>query len=150
MNLRFKFCDLRATGLVLVLAWTFTNTLVGQSAVIDWFTLDGGGGDNVGGVYKVSGTIGQTDIGTLSGGNYIIEGGFWPGVFSVPAPVPRLFIARSGDNAVIMWSPPTPGFVLQVSDGLAPTQWMDAASGNANPTTVSANLGHRFYRLLRR
>ena len=101
MNLRFRVYHLRATGLVLALLWTLTLNLAGQSAPVDWFTLDGGGGEAIGGVYRVSGTIGQPDAGTLSGGNYVIEGGFWPGVYSVSAPVPRLFIVRSGDNAVI-------------------------------------------------
>jgi hypothetical protein len=28
---------------------------------LDWFTIDGGGGTSTGGVYAVSGTIGQPD-----------------------------------------------------------------------------------------
>ena len=38
---------------------------------IDWFTIDGGGGTSTGGVYSVSGTIGQPDAsGAVTGGNY--------------------------------------------------------------------------------
>src|SRR5437899_2475559 len=32
-----------------------------QSYSIDWFTIDGGGGTSTGGVYQVSGTVGQPD-----------------------------------------------------------------------------------------
>jgi hypothetical protein len=35
---------------------------------IDWFTIDGGGGTSTGGVFSVTGTIGQPDAGTLTNG----------------------------------------------------------------------------------
>ena len=35
---------------------------------LDWSTIDGGGGTSTGGVYSVSGTIGQPDAGAMSGG----------------------------------------------------------------------------------
>ncbi len=44
---------------------------------IPWWTVDGGGGTSLGGGFAVSGTIGQPDAGTLSGGSYTIRGGFW-------------------------------------------------------------------------
>jgi hypothetical protein len=47
---------------------------------IDWHTVDGGGGTSAGGVYTVSGTVGQPDAGKLSGGSYTLEGGFWGGM----------------------------------------------------------------------
>ena len=49
-----------------------------QNFAIDWFTIDGGGGTSTGGVYSISGTIGQPDAGpVLTGGNYSLVGGFW-------------------------------------------------------------------------
>lgn len=148
MNLRFTIYISRMNGLALALSWTFAAPLVAQNVAIDWSTTDGGGGDSTGGAYTIHSTIGQSDAGTLSGGNYVIEGGFWSGAFS--ATPPRLFIVRSGPNAVISWSPATPGFVLQASDSLAPAHWMEAPSGGTNPITVSAGLGNRYFRLLRR
>jgi hypothetical protein len=59
---------------------------------------------------------------------------------------PTLFIQRVGTNAMISWSPATPGFVLQSSPALAPAAWTDAPSGAQNPVTVAAT-GLRFYRL---
>lgn len=45
---------------------------------VDRWTVDGGGGTASGGVYSVSGTIGQPEAGGISGGGpYTISGGFW-------------------------------------------------------------------------
>ena len=45
---------------------------------LSWSTVDGGGGTfSTGGTYELGGTIGQPDAGTLSGGAYSLEGGFW-------------------------------------------------------------------------
>ncbi len=48
---------------------------------ISWHTIDGGGGTSTGGTYEVTGTIGQhdADTGQMSGGDYTLSGGFWPG-----------------------------------------------------------------------
>ena len=39
-----------------------------QSYSIDWFKIAGGGGTSTGGVYSVSGTIGQHDAGSGDAG----------------------------------------------------------------------------------
>jgi len=45
---------------------------------LSWFTVDGGGGTSSGGGYALSGTAGQPDAGVvLTGGDYILAGGFW-------------------------------------------------------------------------
>lgn len=46
---------------------------------IPWWTVDGGGGASQGGTYILTGTAGQPDAGNLSGGSYILKGGFWSG-----------------------------------------------------------------------
>ncbi|NLH16586.1 MAG: hypothetical protein GX455_08405 [Phycisphaerae bacterium] len=48
---------------------------------IPWYTIDGGGGTSIGGVYSLTGTIGQADTGVSSGGVYVNSAGFWPGNF---------------------------------------------------------------------
>jgi hypothetical protein len=40
-------------------------------------TVDGGGGSSAGGAFILSGTAGQADAGTLSGGDFTIHAGFW-------------------------------------------------------------------------
>jgi hypothetical protein len=51
----------------------------GGAFEIRWYTIDGGGGFSSGSDFELSGTIGQPDAATLSGGIYTLEGGFWPG-----------------------------------------------------------------------
>src|SRR5882672_10852243 len=72
-----RLARLAARSVALALAITALRTEA-QSFSIDWFTIDGGGGASTGGVYSVSGTIGQPDAGgPLSGGQYSLIGGFW-------------------------------------------------------------------------
>jgi hypothetical protein len=71
------------TGFKIVLLSLALTALVSRSQAqtysIDWYTIDGGGGGtSTGGVYAVSGTIGQPDAGgAMTGGNYSLTGGFW-------------------------------------------------------------------------
>lgn len=45
---------------------------------IPWHTIDGGGGTSTGGVYSVSGNLGQPDAGgPMTNGPYSLVGGFW-------------------------------------------------------------------------
>lgn len=44
---------------------------------IDWWTVDGGGGESSGGDYTLKGTVGQPDAGEAQGGDYALHGGFW-------------------------------------------------------------------------
>src|SRR3989442_15289849 len=115
---------------------------------IDWFTIDGGGGASSGGSFTLSGTIGQPDAGTLSGGNYALQGGFWPGIV-VPSTgeAPTLFIQLSGASLIILWSPTLPGFSLEQSSTLLPGSWASAPSGADNPATIPLGNGPTFYRL---
>ena len=48
---------------------------------MDWFTIDGGGALNMsGGAFSMSSTTGQPDAGLMSGGDFVLGGGFWFGV----------------------------------------------------------------------
>ena len=53
---------------------------------LSWNTIDGGGGgSSTGGEYKLAGTVGQHDAGLLmTGGDFALLGGFWPGAGSSP------------------------------------------------------------------
>jgi hypothetical protein len=123
-----------------------TPHLLAQPFGVTWFTLDDGGGTSTGGVFSVSGTIGQPDAGTMSGGSFTVVGGFWS-VASVQAIAPRLFIQRSNDVVVIWWEPATAVFVLQSSASLSPAAWTNAPSGGTNPTTVPLSGASRFFHL---
>lgn len=118
-----------------------------QGYGINWFTIDGGGSASAGGTFSLSGTIGQPDAGTLSGGSYSLAGGFW-GITALPsAGAPRLFIQYSGGLATISWTPAAASYVLQVNDTLNPASWTNAPSGIANPVNVPTTGAARFFRL---
>ena len=117
---------------------------------INWHTIDGGGGTSTGGVYSVSGTIGQPDAGgPMTNGQFSVTGGFWPLPQAVQViGAPTLTIVTAGPNqARISWSPATPGFVLQETLNLSITNWVNSASGATNPVIVPATLPTKFYRL---
>jgi len=48
---------------------------------INWWTVDGGGGQSSGGPYVLMGTAGQPDASVNVGGSYVLAGGYWtPGI----------------------------------------------------------------------
>jgi hypothetical protein len=138
------------SALLGLLTWLVPLALIGQSYSIDWSTIDGGGGTSTGGVYTVSGTIGQPDAGgPLTNGQYSVTGGFWALPVAVQvtnAPTLKIVPATPG-WATVSWVPNTPGFVLQETASLAPTNWVNSASGAANPVVVPAVQPTKFYRL---
>ena len=124
-----------------------------QNYSIDWFTIDGGGGTSTGGVYSVSGTIGQPDAGTMSGGNYSLIGGFWGAVIPVQqVGAPTLFINNLPNGSVkLQWLPNTPGFVVQEAGSLnaTPVGWSNAPTAYTNGATIPASMQTRFFRLIK-
>lgn len=121
---------------------------------IDWSTVDGGGGTSTGSVYAVSGTIGQPDAGTLSGGNYALVGGFWSIVAAIQTPgAPLLSIAKTTTNTVAVWWPsPSTGYRLQQNADPSTTSWSDvlqSPSDNGTNKIVIINppVGNLFFRL---
>ncbi len=117
---------------------------------IDWFTFDGGGGTCTGGVYAVSGTLGQPDAGgRMTNGQYAVTGGFWVLPIAVQvAGAPTLKIVPAAPGLVtISWSPNTPGYRLQETLTLSPASWTDSPSGTSNPATVPATFPSKIYRL---
>lgn len=136
------------------LAVALPVTVKGQYA-IDWFTIDGGGGTSTGGVYSVTGTIGQADAGTMSGGSYSLAGGFW-NVVAVQTPgMPQLKVSFAGPNQVIIsWPSTSTGFTLQQNSGLDTSTWNTPAENIADNGTnkfiiVNPPAGNRYYRLIR-
>lgn len=56
---------------------------------LSWSTVDGGGATfSTGGTYSLGGTIGQPDAGTMSGGAFTLDGGFWGVGGGGPTPTP--------------------------------------------------------------
>ena len=66
-------------GLVCLAMIGLASGQTGGPYVLEWSTIDGGGGTSSGGSYVLSGTIGQPDAAYSAGGQYELLGGFWPG-----------------------------------------------------------------------
>ena len=65
---------------VLMGAQWATPALAQEGYTLDWWTVDGGGATSSSTTgYALGGTIGQPDAGQLSGGDYVLGGGFWGG-----------------------------------------------------------------------
>lgn len=127
-----------------------------QNYAIDWWTIDGGGGTSTGGVYSVTGTIGQPDAGStaMTGGAYSVTGGFWA-LAAVQTPgAPLLSIARTTTNTVAVWWPsPSTDWVLQENtNSMTSMNWNDVVAtpvddGTHKTVIISPPTGNRFYRL---
>ncbi len=123
-----------------------------QPFSIDWFSIDGGSGTSTGGVYSVSGTIGQPDAGEpMTGGNYLLTGGFWS-LFAVQSPgAPLLSIERIGSAVRVFWPKPSAGFLLDQSFTVK-GPWSQVSFPYTTNTadisiTMPAPVGNKFYRL---
>jgi hypothetical protein len=124
-----------------------------QSYSIDWFKIDGGGGTSTGGVYSISGTIGQHDAGgPMSGGNYSLTGGFWA-LYSIiqTTGAPTLYITHSGNTVTVFWQA-VPGWSLQQNSNVAwPAGWSASSgvttSNGTNYWSITPPIGNLFFQL---
>jgi len=129
--------------------------LHGQTYSLEWFSLDGGGGTSTGGVYSVSGTIGQPDAGVMRGGPFTLVGGFWGIVAAVQTEgAPYLSVTRSNAAVLVSWPQPAPDWKLEWTAVLPspPNAWTlipppYLVSGTNWVFTEPVPLGNRFYRL---
>jgi len=136
-----------------VSVFSFQLSALAQTYSIDWHTIDGGGGTSTGGVFSVSGTIGQPDAGpTMTNGQYSVTGGFWAlpqAVQTEGAPTLTIAPATPG-NASISWTPATgTNWVLQECLSLTAGAWTNSPSGSTNPIVVPVVLPAKFYRLFK-
>lgn len=64
--------------------------------------------------------------------------------------VPTLVIVRAGAAQVqVLWTPDPPGWILQETWSLAPSNWTNSLSGSTNPIVVPATGPPKFYRLFK-
>jgi hypothetical protein len=124
-----------------------------QTYSIDWYKIAGGGGTSTGGVYAVSGTIGQHDAGgPMTGGNYSLTGGFWALVSVVQTPgAPTLYISHAGNIVTVYWQDVS-GWSLQQNGNLASSAGWSASGGvttvnGTNYLNLTSPTGNLFFRL---
>jgi hypothetical protein len=140
----------------IVCAALFAWNAGAQNYSIDWYKIAGGGGTSTGGVYTVSGTIGQPDASqqAMTGGNYSLVGGFWS-LLAVQTPgAPSLTIARTTTNTVaVFWPSPSTGWNLQQNtNSVSSVNWSNVTAtiqddGTTKTLIVIPPTGNRFYRL---
>ncbi|MGB7747514.1 MAG: hypothetical protein WBN75_09530 [Verrucomicrobiia bacterium] len=146
------------TGLKMVLLTLVFAALVSraqaQTYSIDWYKIAGGGGTSTGGVYAVSGTIGQHDAGgPMTGSSYSLTGGFWSLIAVVQTTgLPNLTITVVGPNSVVVSWPNTGSYTLQTNNNLNTSNWLgyggniNTANGT-NSVTITPPIGNLFFRL---
>jgi hypothetical protein len=120
-----------------------------QQYSIDWYKVSGGGGASMGGVYSVSGTVGQHDAGgPMTGGNYSLTGGFWA-LYAVQTPgAPLLTITHLGNQAIVSWPPSVTGWTLQTNANLTTLTWSKYLGTVVNnAVTNPLPHGNLFFRL---
>lgn len=145
--------------LTLAVGLAIAQGVLAQTYKIESSVIAGGGGSSTGGVYSISGTIGQHDAGRLTGGNYSLEGGFWGMVVAFQTSgAPTLKVTRSGNTVIISWPDPSTGFGLQeaaaVSSPPNTISWGNYGGNipvqNGEKTvTFTQPTGNRFFRLLK-
>ena len=140
--------SLKSLPLVLLLT-SLMGSVGAEDYQLAWFTVAGGAGTSSNGPFSISDTIGQSSVGAaMAGGPYSVTGGFWAAA-SVPA-VPELTMTASTPNtATLQWIPKSGNDVLQVTESLSPSHWVNAQSGSANPAVVPFTSSVRFYRVYR-
>ena len=135
--------------------WLTCARTMAESYTIDWSTIDGGGGTSTGGVYSVTGTIGQPDVGALSGGNFTLDGGFWGVVAAVQTPgAPWLTITLNPQlsTLTVSWPLSETPWQLQATTNLLATGsiWTECTYQTNGATCYRIEYppaGSKFYRL---
>lgn len=144
----------RFLGRQAILAGTFAMLLLGTIAVaqpftLEWTNTDGSTATSSGGDFSVTATAGQPDASSLAGGDYVLEGGFWPGLIVPSEDAPTLLIQFLEGGLTISWAPATPGFTLEMTDELGSGAWLPTADPGANPSVIVPDSAARFFRLVK-
>ena len=128
--------------------------LLAQSNSVGWSKVAGGGQTSTGGVFQVSGTIGQHDASSaMSGGNFSVTGGFWSYLDVVQTPgLPLLSIRFIAPNSAIVSWANTGSYTLQTNNNLTTTNWVAyggsvSSNGGTNSVSVTPTVGNLFFRL---
>ncbi len=140
-----------AASVVTVSLFMVPCTLQAQSGddyVISWSTIDAGGGTfSSGGSYELGGTIGQPDAFLVTGGAYVLIGGFWGGGVADNTP-PSVTISFPLDGATYPCCDPIlfEATASDAEDGdLTPSlSWissLDGAIGSGGSFTASLSTG---------
>lgn len=140
----------RAATLLAVLVAPALLSAFAQPFALESWSIDGGGGTSAGGGFSVSGTIGQPDAGTLSGGGFGLVGGF-PGFHVVPAGPMTVALQILADGRVhVTWPGAEAAWQLEAASRLGSSpDWQTVTAPGATSYTAPATGPARFFRLRR-
>ena len=141
--------------LVLVVVAIRLTPLFAQNYAINWHTVGGGGGTSSGGIYSLSGTIGQPEAGVLTGAQFELVGGFWSVLSCVQSavfPVLTVYVTTN-DAVVVAWPCSTSSsIVLQECTNIYAPDWVAPSQpivydGITKSVTIKSPAGSLFFRL---
>jgi hypothetical protein len=121
-----------------------TLSLATLNASIMWSTVDGGGGASTGGGWAFTGTSGQPDAGTLNGGAWAMQGGFWNSAIGKPAPIayPAMFTRSANSSLTVPISSLLTNAVDPDGD---PLTLISAGPTTTNGAAITLDLTSVFY-----
>ena len=116
----------------------------GNGYDLSWWTVDGGGGEVQGSGYTLTGTAGQPEAGpVLTGGDYTLYSGFWPGA---PAAPPACTAVTGVDLSLVTSGAVYTDTTVQFSANVAPnnaekpyTYTIDYNDGDTATSTSTAD-----------
>ncbi|MFN7138344.1 MAG: hypothetical protein ACK4UN_03280 [Limisphaerales bacterium] len=129
--------------------------LLAQSYAINWSRIASGGGTSSGGNFSVSGTIGQSDVGRITGGNFRIESGYWSVLSAVQMPgAPILSIKVMDGTVYLTWPGDAPGYVVEQASAVDGEKWSSVAEtpslkDGMYAVTLLVTGGNQFFRLVK-
>ena len=133
-------------GVVSLVVWLPASTGWAQTGGrydLSWHTVDGGGETpSAGGGYSLSGTIGQPDCGTATGGSFRLTGGFWHSHAAALTLTTRVTPAGSG-TVTVSPAGPTYAYATVValtataSPGWSFASWSDAVTSTQSVVTLT-------------
>jgi hypothetical protein len=145
------------TSIYLVLGLLgFGASVEAQTYAIQSSVIGGGGGVSTNGQYSLAGTIGQPAADSMTGGNYVVQGGFWSPVGVVQTPgAPALSLVCSATNTMVLsWALTDTGWRLQSTASLSatPIEWRElpppyVTNGGRIYLVEPPPRGSKFYRL---
>src|SRR6478672_2069536 len=139
----------------------FTLSLLGLAAYqalaqynFDFFTLTGGAGISTGGVYMANVTVGEPFTGTVTGGPYRLDAGFWSIVTATQTSGdPALTVVlTSATTVLVCWPSASIDFILEQNPDLGTSNWSPVTQqptddGNVKCVSLSPTGGGVFLRL---
>lgn len=95
----------------------------------------------------MTGTVGQPDAGTLQGGTFTLQGGFYAVIAATTGDAVLTIALDNNGNAILAWD--LDGFLLEFRDSLdAGPAWQAVSPAPAGRTYLTpANLPTRYFRL---